>query len=193
MPSTNFNPLSPHGERPIEKTDDMIQYEFQSTLPAWGETPRLVGLHHCGPFQSTLPAWGETEHGHTYGGAVHFNPLSPHGERLPAFAVVGFINGISIHSPRMGRDRLRHQGGTRYSDFNPLSPHGERQDRTGYIRSLRNFNPLSPHGERPGYRRSRRYPSHFNPLSPHGERLEEARAKVARCLFQSTLPAWGET
>ena len=55
---------------------------FQSTLPAWGETLRLAGV------------WRETK---------HFNPLSPHGERL------GNVKP---------RNHSRH--------FNPLSPHGER-------------------------------------------------------------------
>ena len=37
---------------------------------------------------------------------LHFNPLSPHGER--PMVVVGRAKGweISIHSPRMGRDPL---------------------------------------------------------------------------------------
>ena len=35
--------------------------EFQSTLPAWGETIELNGKEiDASEFQSTLPAWGET-------------------------------------------------------------------------------------------------------------------------------------
>ena len=34
----NFNPLSPHGERPIMHSAVATHLEFQSTLPAWGET-----------------------------------------------------------------------------------------------------------------------------------------------------------
>ena len=33
----------------------------------------------------------------------------------------------------------------------------------------------------------------FNPLSPHGERLRPSALCPACTLFQSTLPAWGET
>ena len=60
--------------------------------------------HHAQGFQSTLPAWGETrQSGH-----------------------VADRRDISIHSPRMGRDRPtdHRRGGA--ADFNPLSPHGER-------------------------------------------------------------------
>ena len=37
------------------------------------------------------------------------------------------------------------------------------------------------------------WPSYFNPLSPHGERPALRAARVGAGLFQSTLPAWGET
>ena len=37
----NFNPRSRVGSDAIEKTDDMIQYEFQSTLPR-GERQRWL-------------------------------------------------------------------------------------------------------------------------------------------------------
>ncbi len=59
--SQYFNPLSPHGERHVDDQVSEIVIEFQSTLPAWGETrwgyaPLSTDLI----FQSTLPAWGET-------------------------------------------------------------------------------------------------------------------------------------
>ena len=81
--ATNFNPLSPHGERPEPERPAEEMEEFQSTLPAWGETFQRVNdlfqiamsihsprmgrdivffpsqfVHSI--FQSTLPAWGET-------------------------------------------------------------------------------------------------------------------------------------
>ena len=80
---------------------------------------------------------------------LHFNPLSPHGERpsskmivltivpfqstLPAWGETGLIcpmlwvGQISIHSPRMGRDLPAVGNGVPRKHFNPLSPHGERQ------------------------------------------------------------------
>ncbi len=56
----NFNPRSPHGERP--KGSDLTKpgFQFQSTLPAWGATKRIVYGNNPILFQSTLPAWGAT-------------------------------------------------------------------------------------------------------------------------------------
>ena len=55
---------------------------FQSTLPAWGETPACVAALAEALFQSTLPAWGETlPELLSATSSVDFNPLSPHGER----------------------------------------------------------------------------------------------------------------
>ena len=149
-------------------------------------------------FQSTLPARGATKSSYVKFSSVnHFNPRSPHGERLVKLAV----------------SLLQ-----RYY-FNPRSPHGERRrvtlsalhlllisihaPRTGsddlplitlYIH-FAYFNPRSPHGERPqGRKPSRLPPRYFNPRSPHGERLPgvcEAACGEAR--FQSTLPARGAT
>ncbi len=100
-------------------------------------------------FQSTLPAWGETAD--------------------PVFNTPSV--GISIHSPRMGRDRSRPPRRRTRSHFNPLSPHGERPIRRIVSVTVTHFNPLSPHGER---------------QNPHGSHATEKT-------FQSTLPAWGET
>ena len=58
---------------------------------------------------------------------AHFNPRSPHGERLARRSYKGFSPDISIHAPRTGSDscsRLQVRGSY---NFNPRSPHGERQ------------------------------------------------------------------
>ena len=81
--ASDFNPLSPHGERPDIAAKYHVYFEFQSTLPAWGETrqPGMRGGKH-----------------------VDFNPLSPHGERPTPGIIPRRFLLISIHSPRMGRD-----------------------------------------------------------------------------------------
>jgi len=78
--------------------------------------------------------------------------------------------------------------------FNPLSPHGERREGTG---SLNPTWVISIHSPRMG---RDLYPAvdvmqalHFNPLSPHGERLGTDLEEYNVEIFQSTLPAWGET
>ena len=96
---------SPRMGRDPDKLYPVYQrQQFQSTLPAWGETTRLIIIIIISLFQSTLPAWGETSP------ARPAWPLSP----------------ISIHSPRMGRDRYSCPCCRPTADFNPLSPHGER-------------------------------------------------------------------
>ena len=169
----HFNPLSPHGERPMPHYGVPPKDGFQSTLPAWGETELIdliltllsISIHsprmgrdmitigkttNATPFQSTLPAWGET-----YGikGLIEVPELFQ--STLPAWGetigqnVTSFSGQISIHSPRMGRD-----------------------------------------GSRPGRSSGRPY---FNPLSPHGERRCAFWRPTRKKRFQSTLPAWGET
>ena len=120
--TADFNPLSPHGERPSPTGGARRTAKFQSTLPAWGETKAVIYARYSSEFQSTLPAWGETVV------AVHGV-----GHRV-----------ISIHSPRMGRDvsmLLMAQGMT---DFNPLSPHGERPQAAGTRGAERPFQSTLP-------------------------------------------------
>ena len=167
--------------------------EFQSTLPAWGETPpdrravvrRSISIHS--PRMGRDPAFLQRARS-----TFDFNPLSPHGERLqmikcaahdlpfqstlPAWGETGpwaaGVNAhrISIHSPRMGRDDdLQCLIGAA-----AISIHSPRMGRDGDQKTIEfrtwDFNPLSPHGERPWPLRSSGAARHFNPLSPHGER-----------------------
>ena len=102
-------------------------------------------------------------------------------------------------------------------DFNPLSPHGERREALAWPETPAYFNPLSPHGERLG--RScccswRRWISIHSPrmgrdpegevvylyrqISIHSPRMgrddtEKRLYAYPLLIFQSTLPAWGET
>ena len=212
----DFNPLSPHGERLAVGKIAAEEIQFQSTLPAWGET-RWVNHHRrADAFQSTLPAWGETGCGSGWASPSYFNPLSPHGERRQVCGYHPPRKAISIHSPRMGRDDYCDIGAT----VPYISIHSPRMGRDRNRRQIRqeanisihsprmgrdmaaispsaaasDFNPLSPHGER---RRSGRHPGrrnvYFNPLSPHGERRQRGGGVSMAELFQSTLPAWGET
>ena len=153
-----------------------------------------IFFKRCIQFQSTLPAWGETYSRRTlYGFGNYFNPLSPHGERHKPFTEEEKTQLISIHSPRMGRDVLTSDFANLERFQSTLPAWGETHSSSATRWSPENFNPLSPHGERP-----RRSPAtggryHFNPLSPHGERPGQCGIPVFPCPFQSTLPAWGET
>ena len=145
---------------------------FQSTLPAWGETcPSGLLNNTTISFQSTLPAWGET------GGAN----------------IDRIIYDISIHSPRMGRDTSRrwtHAGEC-------ISIHSPRMGRDTIFLIYLWTNMISIHSPRMGRDCDRcgfwQLAEYFNPLSPHGERPSLLPRMKRPSLFQSTLPAWGET
>jgi len=167
---------------------------FQSTLPAWGETWRRCSDYRATiSFQSTLPAWGETR-GHLPSVRImSFNPLSPHGER-PVVTLTGLM-AVKFQStlPAWGETRPPSRAISWAWSFNPLSPHGERLSVSGHFSAAPSFNPLSPHGERP-----RQYFRRFtrNNVSIHSPRMgRDIVLPFFRGIkmFQSTLPAWGET
>ena len=142
-------------------------------------SPRMGRDGRCGQyrppaktFQSTLPAWGETAFGEF--------------ERPVDGAFQSTL-------PAWGETALRPDGSSAHTYFNPLSPHGERLSARPVHPGSYYFNPLSPHGERHCCG-SHSSPSwNFNPLSPHGERQVVIGDKPLNYVFQSTLPAWGET
>ena len=80
----DFNPRSPHGERPIFAIRQSAKRLFQPTLPARGATaitPKKKRTSNL--FQPTLPARGATSICNAaVFVATNFNPRSPHGERL---------------------------------------------------------------------------------------------------------------
>ena len=129
--STYFNPPSPCGEGlEFGQGHHLMHLPFQSTLPVWGGTatvrlPRCVARNFnppspCGegrnfPAQQPLH-WdnfnppspcGEGRIPQTWPllRAKYFNPPSPCGEGLLVCFQVSSHNGISIHPPRVGRDR----------------------------------------------------------------------------------------
>ena len=102
----HFNPRSPHGERLRSAFMVVSLVIFQSTLPARGATVARQVKHAVAQFQSTLPARGAT-FGCRFQScqAPHFNPRSPHGERLlRRQPQTDGVLLISIHAPRTGSD-----------------------------------------------------------------------------------------
>ena len=125
--------------------------------------------------------------------------------------------GISIHSPRMGRDyfMLIPPSGVPISIHSPRMGRDSSSDNTCLL-FLQHFNPLSPHGERPGGDRGGRPAFAISIHSPRmGRDQAEGRVEIWGLIsihsprmgrdvtgggvflhslrFQSTLPAWGET
>ena len=100
-----------------------------------------------------------------------FNPRTPCGGRRHRLRPVVLVAGISIHAPRVGRDR-------RSVDVSATEPH---------------FNPRAPCGARRPAARYRGQECYFNPRAPCGARLTQSGIISAEHLFQSTRPVWGAT
>ena len=148
-------------------------------------------------FQSTLPVWGGT---------------------IPGLITCD-CTSISIHPPRVGRDRralrgwsfgfvfqstLPVWGGTTQNGhavffFHIISIHPPRVGRDGRpptssAKKTDDFNPPSPCGEGPGDTLLLLPPCrYFNPPSPCGEGPMSVCLVTIVLIFQSTLPVWGGT
>ena len=87
--ASNFNPRSPHGERPANITDADLSLLFQSTLPARGATTRVTRFVRTVPISIHAPRTGsDTQAIGSKLLQVHFNPRSPHGEREHRYVMV---------------------------------------------------------------------------------------------------------
>ena len=170
----DFNPRSPHGERPGRLVSRVRWDAFQSTLPARGAT-RLsrASLFFFVDFNPRSPH-GErrTPCTTTFSPRADFNPRSPHGERH-------FCSSVP--------PGLTH--------FNPRSPHGERHPPDESWERTQPFQSTLPARGATRVRAPRPCrPRNFNPRSPHGERLKRRKGgTVSSSQFQSTLPARGAT
>ena len=104
----DFNPRSPHGERPNPPRRSPARRRFQSTLPARGATSWTKAV--------TVPDG-------------YFNPRSPHGERqFVCWGVIQMFTNFNPRSPH-GERPWETAGIPLTLDFNPRSPHGERRAR----------------------------------------------------------------
>ena len=165
---SNFNPRSPHGERPGESSISSQLSQFQSTLPARGATLLVNGLWHDQIFQSTLPARGAT-----------------------TFVVHAQKSNISIHAPRTGSDALYFPRIAFARYFNPRSPHGERPSGQPEPPAASNFNPRSPHGERRSARTSPDVTFPFQPTLPARGATRMLDNQIARTFISTHAPRTG--
>ena len=124
-----FNPRAPRGARPRMTAAMPNGHLFQSTRPAWGATldddriaiVRQVSIHaprvgrdmkQAGDsaqivlFQSTRPAWGATPLSRCRKRVwLSFNPRAPRGARQSRYYRPDMTIAVSIHAPRVGRDK----------------------------------------------------------------------------------------
>ena len=164
-----FNPRSPHGERRRCEAIPAICSAFQSTLPAWGATPRskfiarirIISIHaprmgsdlqakcdsaEADVFQSTPPRMGsDSKYNSAPGGYTDFNPRS-----------------------RMGSDRERRHESASNSNFNPRSRTGSDVLHVCQVRRLQYFNPRSRTGSDGVSLKRCTNQANFNPRSRMG-------------------------
>ena len=217
-PQRNFNPRSPHGERPCRGYKARHEQTISIHAPRTGSD----GLRPC----AVRPV-------------RNFNPRSPHGERQRATGVT-MQPEISIHAPRTGSDAAASRRREKYIRISIHAPRtGSDRRETAVRLSRTHFNPRSPHGERQallacatpkcGFQSTLpargatdflakvvevygKFQStlpargataarglddpgavYFNPRSPHGERRTRRTRRTTNYTFQSTLPARGAT
>ena len=146
-----FNPRAPCGARLVPPMTAHIDAKFQSTRPVWGATkaeyyhPDMALI-----FQSTRPVWGATRCSWRIRScASNFNPRAPCGARprrdgrdprgdrfqstRPVWGATPHAQCsqggriISIHAPRVGRDRDLLAVSSVRRHFNPRAPCGARR------------------------------------------------------------------
>ena len=104
-----FNPRAPCGARPIWRSSFGVRGGFNPRAPCGARPQTLRQVFVPCPFQSTRPVWGATI------------PMICVGDETP----------VSIHAPRVGRDRVFYDFYIFFPSFNPRAPCGARQ-RQGY-------------------------------------------------------------
>ena len=170
---SDFNPRSPHGERPTTEAGTLGCIFISIHAPRTGSDVRrgrqrrrrvAISIH--------APRTGSDEIDRMdMPGFLNFNPRSPHGERLrsglrdaidklfqstlPARGATELFGGhagnrrISIHAPRTGSDVTTSPRMCAARVFQSTLPaRGATWTRWAAYSTAGNFNPRSPHGER---------------------------------------------
>ena len=172
--AVNFNPRSPHGERPGQRETGCTADDFNPRSPHGERRFSPFSIRSTMSFQPTLPARGAT---------------SPRGGRTRR------RKGISTHAPRTGSDTKKEEENHDSSNFNPRSPHGERQINPATMRGSQG---ISTHAPRTGSddRRFAFFDAAIQ-ISTHAPRTGSdrrgLRVQLAPIKFQPTLPARGAT
>ena len=191
---SHFNPRSPHGERPGGQARRRNQHPISIHAPRTGSDDRPRRNRRGLRISIHAPRTGSDRiFGDLQAFAMDFNPRSPHGERRSGAGRTAVHLPISIHAPRTGSDT----DGDAQAPPRKISIHAPRtgSDRRRCARgaSWSNFNPRSPHGERRDF-----LPAQLlhRIISIHAPRTGSDALISPACivlLFQSTLPARGAT
>ena len=210
----DFNPRSPHGERPSGVVDTSLSKIFQSTLPAWGAT-RLFNQLYCQPlisihaprmgsdlqqttqkwkgkrFQSTLPAWGATMDALSeIASQIYFNPRSPHGERLLPYCQplqnVGFQSTLPAWGATSDARFLKKILPIFQSTLPAWGATGCGVARGSCEQGFQST--LPAWGATSATKTASRSIRNFNPRSPHGERPKNGARELPKRNFNPRSP-----
>ena len=213
----DFNPRSPHGERPPASGRDRRCSGISIHAPRTGSDEKLFAHQIATVISIHAPRTGSD--GRRPRDRAPLTRISIHAPRtgsddiadititiwglfqstLPARGATLFRAlrrahiVISIHAPRTGSDVFADCNIRRVTHFNPRSPHGERHvsDFSEYL-NAGHFNPRSPHGERRVFITSNERIKNFNPRSPHGERPVRSAARRPECGYFNPRSPHGE-
>ena len=168
----NFNPRSPHGERPCVGSPGRIERTDFNPRSPHGERRQPTRTATSGrPISTHAPRTGSDQcWTRTASWMRNFNPRSPHGERHRELVALWDKTQISTHAPRTGSDDVRVAGNEQVVAISTHAP------RTGSDRS-RKF--------------CLRFGSHFNPRSPHGERRKPPPPFCSRIPISTHAPRTG--
>ena len=170
----DFNPRSPHGERPRLHRRECRLLLISIHAPRTGSDATYFAMQIASDvFQSTLPARGATP---------------------PDTIIIAQGIYISIHAPRTGSDALALSSTLGEDRFQSTLPaRGATSTLTSSRWRRKNFNPRSPHGERRTQTATSERGKRFQSTLP--ARGATSRREVTRFGkgFQSTLPARGAT
>ena len=173
----NFNPRSPHGERPMQRVAQTGVAVFQPTLPARGATLALIHVHTSKHISTHAPRTG-SDAARPGGHFCCF--ISTHAPRTgsdvytpDSFAA---MIAISTHAPRTGSDTPSLPITRQSTAFQPTLP---ARGATLTAKKEESAVKISTHAPRTGsdhnFLLSAAGREYFNPRSPHGERLSPLR------------------
>ena len=170
----DFNPRSPHGERPVRLLSAHSRRTYFNPRSPHGERPRFpIGTSPAMHFNPRSPHGERPAWSPTAAACGDFNPRSPHGERRGAVLQRNLPRLISIHAPRTGSDFQR----------------GEVRPVTGQFQST-----LPARGATRRDLTLDKAPEPFQSTLPARGATGRGNGRRRRRLtFQSTLPARGAT
>ena len=161
---------------------------FRQSMPSFDT--RCPGLHLQPGASVVLGCVGELPGSR----CTDFNPRAPCGTRRERRQHRAPRPAISIHAPRVGRDRTMRKCGDTSRNFNPRAPCGARRSRSRSRLSLSKFQSTRPvWGATECMCTFRCVITNFNPRAPCGARRTRKLRDFRRKAFQSTRPVWGAT